>query len=268
MTDWKSELYKIIFEADTPKGRAFDIALIIAIVCSSLVVVLDSVERLNQAYSSVFFILEWFWVALFTTEYILRIVCVHNRFRYITSFFGIVDLMAILPSFLGIVFPEAQTFIVIRLLRLLRLFRILKMGRYVEESGILMKALKLSRPKITIFILAMVFITTIVGSLMYVIEGPENGYVNIPTSIYWAVTTFTTVGFGDITPQTSVGKFMASLLMLSAYGVLAVPTGIITYELAQASRRPVTTRTCPHCLYEGLSQNAIFCDQCGERIES
>ncbi len=268
---WKTQLYKIIFEADTPEGRAFDVALIFLIIFSCLVVLAESIDGLRKTYGDILVILEWFFAAVFTLEYILRIISVHNKRRYLISFFGIVDLLTILPAFIGLFIPGALNLIVIRILRMLRLFRIFKLGRYVEESGFLLKALRASRPKITVFLFTIFSVVTIVGSLMYLIEGPENGYSNIPESMYWAIVTVSTVGYGDISPQTPIGKAIASALMILAYGILAVPTGIITYELAQASKRPVQRRnsrirTCPRCTSHVHAPEAVYCNKCGEKL--
>ncbi len=275
----KRKMYKIIFESDTPKGKAFDIALLIAILLSTFVVLLQSVERINIEYGAFFSVLEWFFLIVFTVEYILRIICVDKPVRYIKSFFGIIDLLAILPMFIGMFITAAQILLIVRVLRLFRLLRVLKMSRLLAESNFLLKALKSSMPKIILFISTMVFVIIIAGSIMYVIEGPQSGYTSIPQSMYWAVVTVTTVGYGDISPQTTLGKLIASLLMISSYGILAVPTGIITYELAQTQRKATSnkdkaplqrneekTKTCPECLAEGLSENAVYCSQCGEKI--
>ncbi|SMB79082.1 voltage-gated potassium channel [Desulfonispora thiosulfatigenes DSM 11270] len=263
---WKVSLYKIIFEADTPLGKAFDVALIFFIMFSSIIVMAESVESIKYTYGDDLLVLEWFFVIIFTLEYFLRIITVHNKWKYIFSFYGVVDLLTILPAFLSLLVPSAHFLLVIRVLRLLRLFRVFKMVRYVEESGILLKALKASRPKITVFLFTIFSVITIVGSLMYIIEGPTNGYASIPESMYWAIVTITTVGYGDISPQTALGKLLASTLMIMAYGILAVPTGIISFELAQASKTPVTTRTCPDCALEGHPPDAIFCKKCGEKL--
>jgi len=263
----KQKLYKIIFEADSPKGKAFDVVLIIFIIFSCLVVLLDSIESINVAYNSLFSTLEWIFVIAFTIEYLLRIYCVDNKIAYMKSFFGVIDLLSILPGFVIFLFPSAKFLLVIRVLRLLRLFRIFKMARYVRESNVLMKALAASRPKITVFIFTMLSIVTVVGALMYLVEGPENGYDNIPQSMYWAITTVTTVGYGDISPGTPTGKFIASVLMFLAYGVLAVPTGIITYELAQVGKPPALIKKCPSCNADGHNPDSDFCHKCGERLE-
>lgn len=264
--DWRDKLYKIIFESDTPAGRYFDIALIFFIMCSCLVVLMDSVKSIHLAYGSALYALEWFFTIAFAIEYILRILCVEKRIRYIKSFFGVIDLLAILPTIISLLFPSVQYLMIIRILRLLRLFRIFKMVRYVQESSILKKALAASRPKITIFMFTILFVITIVGALMYIVEGEEHGFTSIPESMYWAVITVTTVGYGDITPHTSVGKFIASFLMIIAYGILAVPTGIFSYELAKVSKGTTETKKCPNCLSEGHSMDAIYCSKCGKRL--
>lgn len=264
---WKKKLYEIIFESNTPKGKAFDVVLIVYIICSSLVVMLDSVEGIRLVFGTVFDALEWFFVISFALEYFLRLLCVGNKIKYMRSFFGVIDLLSILPAFIGFLFPATQFLIVVRILRLLRLFRVFKMVRYVEESSVLLKALKASRPKITVFIFTLLFIVTIVGAVMYIVEGPENGFDNIPQSMYWAVITVTTVGYGDISPHTPAGQFIASLLMIMAYGVLAVPTGIITYELTQVVKKSDQSRVCPHCLTKGHNIEALYCDKCGEKMD-
>lgn len=263
---WKYQLYRIIFESDTPSGKAFDIILIIFILCSSLLVMVESIEILREAYGTIMLVLEWFFISVFTLEYILRVICAKHRLKYVISFFGIVDLLAILPVFISIFVPAANFLIIVRVFRLLRLFRILKMVRYVEESGILLRALLASRPKIIVFIITIFSIISIVGSLMYVIEGPENGFSSIPESMYWAIVTISTVGYGDISPQTSPGKFLASLLMIIAYGILAVPTGIISFELAQEAKRPSNNKICSNCNTKGHRADSVFCSKCGERL--
>jgi voltage-gated potassium channel len=275
---WKHDLYIIIFESDTPKGKAFDVALIISILFSCIIVLLDSVEAINSEYGLILSALEWIFMIIFTLEYILRIICVEDRFRYLTSFFGIIDLMAILPTLISLFFPAGQFLMIVRILRLFRLFRVFKMSRYIKESTVLLKALKVSFPKIIIFIFTMFFIAMLVGSLMYIIEGPENGYTSIPQSMYWAIVTVTTVGYGDISPQTTLGKIVASVLMISSYGILAVPTGIVTFELAQLSKKPSSekepeitcemenSKICPFCSYQDNAKNAVYCNQCGKLL--
>lgn len=265
-TDWSSRLYTIIFESNTKQGKTFDIWLIVLILSSSLLVMAYSVESIRETYGPYMNVLEWVFIGVFSVEYILRILCSRGRTKYATSFFGIIDLLAILPAFLKIFIPSANFLIIVRVFRLLRLFRILKMVRYVEESGVLMRAMSASKPKIVVFLLAIFTIITTVGSLMYVIEGPENGFTSIPESMYWAVVTVSTVGYGDISPHTVFGKFLASILMVVAYGILAVPTGIITYELAQTSKRSELKQVCPECNHGGLAKDAEFCSKCGTKL--
>lgn len=265
-SNWKNTLYKIIFEADTPLGKAFDVNLIFFITLSTLIVMAESVDSIRYAYGPYLHLLEWIVVIAFTLEYFLRIISVHNKWKYMISFYGLVDLFTILPAFISLLIPSAYFLITVRVLRLLRLFRVFKMARYVNESGVLLRALRASKPKITVFLFALFFTVTIIGSLMYIVEGPINGFDSIPESMYWAITTITTVGYGDLVPQTPTGKFLASTLMIMAYGILAVPTGIITFELAQANKSPVTTRVCAHCSLEGHDPEADFCSKCGEKL--
>ena len=264
---WRLRLYTIIFEADTRAGRLFDLVLIATILASVLVVILDSVQSITARYGTLFDVLEWGFTLLFTVEYMLRLACVQRPLRYATSFFGIVDLLAVLPTYLAFFVPGVHALIDVRLLRLLRIFRILKLGAYVSEFGSLGAALVASRRKIIVFIGFVLVTVTVLGTLMYVVEGPENGFTSIPVAIYWGITTMTTVGFGDITPKTDLGRFIASCMMLMGWGILAVPTGIVTAELtARRIGRPVTTRTCPDCLTEGHDIDARFCKHCGKSL--
>jgi len=265
--EWKKRLYIIIFESDTPQGKFFDVALIFLILFSSMVVLMDSVRSIHQSYGVIFYRLEWFFTVAFAIEYVLRILCLDRKLKYVTSFFGVIDLLTILPTIVSLVFPNIQFLMIIRILRLLRLFRIFKMIRYMQESSVLKKALIASRPKITIFIFTMLFVITIVGAMMYIVEGEEYGFSSIPESMYWAVITVTTVGYGDITPHTSIGKFIASFLMIMAYGIIAVPTGIFSYELAKVSSKKIETRKCVSCLYEGNPIEAAYCSKCGKRLD-
>jgi len=264
---WRDALYAIIFEADTPAGKAFDIALILAILGNTVVIMAESVASVRANHGPLINGMVWFFVAIFTIEYLLRIWSTRDKKGYVLSFFGIVDLSAILPVYLSLVFPQALFLTVVRIFRLLRLFSILKMTRYIEESGQLIRALKASRPKITVFLFTILFIVVMVGSLMYIIEGPENGFTNIPESMYWAVVTVSTVGYGDISPQTPVGKILASVLMIIAYGIIAVPTGIITYELAQSQPQPSSRKVCPHCGAEFQIPEDHFCSCCGTGLQ-
>ena len=267
---WRQRLYTIIFESDTRAGRWFDQGLIVAILLSVAVVMADSVPALHQRLGGVFTLAEWGFTLLFTLEYLLRLACVPHPWRYATSFFGIVDLLALLPTYLALLLPEAHVLIDVRVLRLLRVFRVFKLTAYMTEYRGLALALHASRRKITVFITGVLMVVLVLGTLMYVVEGPAHGFTTIPTSVYWAITTMTTVGFGDITPKTDLGRFISSVMMLLGWGTLAVPTGIVTAEMAaqrQASLgialTPVTTRTCPECLSEGHLPEARFCMHCG-----
>jgi voltage-gated potassium channel len=259
--------YTIIFEADTRAGQLFDVGLIVAILASVLVVILDSVQPIRARHGALFDVLEWAFTLLFTAEYLLRLWCVRHPLRYATSFFGIVDLLSVLPTYLAFFVPEVHALIDVRMLRLLRIFRVLKLGAYVSEFGFLGDALLASRRKIIVFIGFVLVAVTILGTLMYVVEGPDNGFTSIPVAIYWGITTLTTVGFGDITAKTDLGRFIASCMMLLGWGILAVPTGIVTAEMtARRTGRPVTTRTCHECLTEGHDADALYCKHCGKPL--
>lgn len=267
LAGWRLKLYTIIFEADTRAGRAFDLALIAFITASVAVVVLDSVAPVHDRHGAALKGLEWFFTIAFTVEYIARLSCVRHPLRYARSVFGIIDLLAILPAYLAMFVPEMHALIDVRLLRLLRMFRLLRLTAYVGEYGALARALRASRRKIAVFLSFVLLVVTIAGTLMYVIEGPENGYTSIPVSVYWAITTLTTVGFGDITPRTDFGRLVASLMMLMGWGTLAVPTGIVSAELVGQQRvREPTTRTCHECLSEGHAPSAKFCRDCGAKL--
>jgi voltage-gated potassium channel len=261
---WRLRLYIIIFEADTRAGRAFDLTLLVFILTSVAVVMLDSVEAISARWGTQLTVLEWFFTAAFTIEYILRLLCSPKPKRYARSFFGIIDLLAIAPTYLALFFPVLHTLIDVRVLRLLRIFRILKLGAYVTEFGELGSALLATRRKIAVFLSVVLIIVVLMGSVMYVVEGPANGFTSVPVSVYWAISTLTTVGFGDITPKTDLGRLIASIMMLMGWGTLAVPTGIVTAEFASRKNgREVTTRTCHECLSEGHLPQAKFCRDCG-----
>lgn len=269
---WRLKIYTIIFEADTVAGRRFDIALIWAIVLSVIVVMADSVQPLHDAYRTPFAIAEWFFTLLFTLEYVARLVTCPKPMRYATSFFGVIDLLSLLPSYLALFFPELYALLDVRVMRLLRVFRVLKLPAYVAEYQWLLLALADSRRKILVFLSFVLFLVIVLGSLMYVVEGPANGFTSIPISIYWAITTITTVGFGDITAKTSLGQFIASCMMLIGWGTLAVPTGIVTAEMAahrggmHEESYAATTRTCHSCLSEGHLPEAQYCMNCGAKL--
>lgn len=265
-TDWRDHLHEIIFEADTRAGKAFDVALLWAILMSVLAVMLDSVSAIREAYGSQLRLIEWFFTFLFTIEYGLRLVSVRHPGQYARSFFGIVDLLAILPTYLSLAVAGTQSLLVIRTLRLLRVFRVFKLARYVVEADTLLKALRASRVKILVFLWSVLSIVIVIGALMYLIEGEVHGFTSIPISIYWAVVTMTTVGYGDIAPETVYGQILASVLMIVGYAIIAIPTGIVSVELANASRIEVSTQACPACSKEGHDMDARYCKHCGEHL--
>lgn len=266
LSGWRRKLHEIIFEADTKAGKYFDVALIIAIIISVIVVMLDSVSSLRAEYGRLFTSLEWFFTILFSIEYFLRIICVGNPLKYITSFFGIVDLLAILPTYAGLIFPGGHYLLAIRILRVLRVFRVLKIVQYLGAANKLKMALIQSRRKIFVFLFVVFVLVIIFGSIMYVIEGEENGFTSIPKSIYWAIVTLTTVGYGDISPQTPLGQAIASIIMILGYGIIAVPTGIVTTEMARGEFKPVSTQVCPNCSREGHETDAVYCKYCGSKL--
>jgi voltage-gated potassium channel len=262
----KDELYEIVFEADTNLGKAFDIVLLVLILLSILFVSLESVRSIAEKYGKLLLYLEWCITIFFSLEYILRIYIVRHKFAYILSYYGLIDLLSILPTYIGIFFSGAQGLVVIRALRLLRIFRILKLSRYMQDSMMIITALRASRTKISVFLYAVVLIVIIIGTIMYLVEGEENGFGSIPEGIYWAIVTLTTVGYGDIAPATTLGRFIASFVMVLGYGIIAVPTGIVTAEFAMHKRKKVTTQVCPECLCEGHDDDAEFCKKCGSKI--
>jgi voltage-gated potassium channel len=265
---WRRRLYEVIYESETPAGRAFDKAIVCAIVVSVAVVIFDSVEPWHLRYRTPFNVLEWFFTVLFTVEYIARLVAVERPLRYARSFFGIVDLLAVLPTYLALFAPELHALIDVRILRLLRVFRIFRLTNFIVEYQMLGEALWASRRKILVFLSGVLMVTLVLGTLLYVVEGPEHGFRNIPTSVYWAITTITTVGFGDITPKTDLGRLIASVMMLIGWGTLAVPTGIVTAEMTvrRHARPLVSVRTCQACGAAGYGPEARFCQLCGTAL--
>lgn len=264
--NWRRRLHEIIFEADTKAGRVFDITLICAIITSVIVVVLDSVNSYQQKYGAFLYGAEWFFTILFTIEYILRLASVRKPWRYALSFFGIIDILSILPTYLSLFVPGLQYLLTVRILRLLRVFRIFKLSEYISEAHTLTTALRASAKKIGVFILAVLTLVTVIGSMIYVIEGEGNGFKDIPTGIYWAIVTMTTVGYGDLSPKTPLGQFFASIVMLLGYGIIAVPTGIVTVELGRTVGKKFSTQVCPNCHSEGHDTDAVFCKYCAERL--
>ena len=263
----REQIHQIIFEADTPVGKAFDVILLIVIVASVLVVMLESMVSLEVKYHQLFLKLEWFFTIIFTIEYILRLYCVYRPWKYAVSFFGIIDLLAIFPTYLSLFVAGTQYFIVIRSLRLLRIFRVFKLGHFLDEGDIIVNALKASRAKIMVFLMFVLLLVTIIGSVMYLVEGGANSdFSNIPKSIYWAIVTLTTVGYGDITPVTGVGQFLSAVVMILGYAVIAVPTGIVSAEFISESRQIRNTQACRYCGGEGHADDAKYCKYCGELI--
>lgn len=265
-SSWRSTLYKVIFEAETPAGKLFDLVLIWAIVLSVATVMLESVESVRIRYGIALFIAEWGFTILFTIEYILRLLSVQHPLRYARSFFGVVDLLAVVPTYLSVIFPGGQYLLTIRSLRLIRIFRVLKLTQYVGEARILLAALRASRQKISVFLLAVMTLVMTIGSMMYVIEGEENGFTDIPTSVYWAIVTLTTVGYGDVSPRTPLGQTLASLVMIMGYGIIAVPTGIVTVEISEAARKQISPQACAGCNAEGHDRDAKYCKYCGTQL--
>jgi voltage-gated potassium channel len=263
----RARLHEIIFEADTRAGRLFDLALIWLILLSVATVILESVRRVRVQYGDFLYALEWGFTLLFTVEYLLRLLGVRRPLRYATSFFGVVDLLAIIPTYLSLFVPGSQYLLIIRILRLLRVFRLLKLSEYVAEADTLRRALRASRRKISVFLSAVVLLVIVIGALLYVVEGEEHGFTSIPVSIYWAIVTLTTVGYGDLSPRTPFGKILASIVMIIGYGIIAVPTGIVSVELAHETRRKrITRQSCPSCGAEGHDPDAVYCKYCGANL--
>jgi voltage-gated potassium channel len=264
----KEKLHEVIFEADTPAGKAFDVVLLLLIALSVLVVMLESIKDLHDRYYQIFYILEWGFTIVFTIEYLLRLYSVTRPLSYATSFFGVIDLLAVVPTYLSLIFAGTQYLLVVRVLRLLRIFRIFKLGRFLKEGEIIVRALRASRAKITVFLTAVFLMVIIIGSVMYLVEGGSNdSFSSIPRSIYWSIVTLTTVGYGDITPETSLGQFLSALVMILGYGIIAVPTGIVSAEFIHSAKRTsVNTQACRACSREGHDDDAVFCKFCGEKL--
>ena len=263
---WRKRLFVIIFGTETPAGKAFDVALLWAILLSILAVMLESVNTIEMRYGNFLRTIEWIFTGIFTLEYLARIISIQKPVRYMLSFYGIIDLLALIPTYLTLFLVGGQYLLVVRALRLLRVFRIFKLSRYMGEAGTLRKAMQNSRHKITVFLGVVFAIVVITGTLMYMIEGGENGFTSIPRSIYWAIVTLTTVGYGDIAPQTVIGQFLASLIMIMGYAIIAVPTGIVTAEIAYADRREKLKNQCEHCGATGHDNDARFCKNCGAKL--
>ncbi|MDO3694866.1 ion transporter [Wenyingzhuangia sp. chi5] len=264
---WKKKLHEIIYEADTPAGKLFDVILLLLILISVLVVMLESVEHLQAVYGTYFQIIEWVITILFTIEYILRVSTVKSPLKYIFSAYGLIDLAATLPKYLGLFIGNTEALLVLRSLRLLRVFTILKIVRYVGASNDLLKAIKASRAKIGVFVFAVVVLSIVLGTIMYLIEGnADSGFTSIPRSIYWIVVTMTTVGYGDIAPVTALGQFFATIVMIMGYGIIAVPTGIVSSEYSDVKKHKINTQVCNNCNEDHHGDHAKYCHQCGERL--
>lgn len=272
----RQKLYEIIFESDTKAGKRFDVALLWLILISVILVILESVSFIRKGNEQIFLILEWLITILFAIEYMVRIYCVHKPLRYVFSFYGVIDLLAVLPTIISLVFPAARSLMIIRVMRLMRVFRILKLEKFNSESKNMMVALRKSGVKISIFIFAVLSIVSVFGTVMYLIEGPASGFNSIPQSIYWAIVTLTTVGYGDITPLTPLGQTLAAIVMILGYGIIAVPTGIVSSEMSKRREQTdnrsdhpaVKPFKCPSCEHDQHSLNARFCSQCGARFDS
>ena len=255
-----------MLDHDTPAGKGFDVILIFMIIASVVAVMLESVRDIRLQYGALLRAVEWGFTIAFTLEYLLRLWCVPRSARYARSFFGIVDVMAILPTYLSLVFPGGQALLSVRALRLLRVFRVLKLAHHISEARVLMQAMRQSRDKITVFVATVLTLVVILGSMMYLLEDTEHGFTSIPRSVYWAIVTLTTVGYGDIAPQTNLGQALAAVVMIMGYAIIAVPTGIVTVELGNVVRRGALKRTCPGCAAEGHDADARYCKKCGARL--
>ena len=263
-SSWKHKLHEIIYEADTPEGKLFDVILLIAIIASIILVMLESVESIDNKYHDALYVGEWIITILFSIEYILRVISIKKPTRYIFSFYGIIDFLSTIPIYISFFFAGSQGLVALRALRLLRIFRILKLARYIGASNKLMLALRASKAKIAVFLFFVLIVCIILGTVMYMIEGPENGFTNIPKSIYWAIVTLTTVGFGDIAPQTPLGQLIASVIMILGYSIIAIPTGIVSAEMNKTTPdHDHNTQSCPNCLKSNHKEKATFCYNCG-----
>ncbi|PHI21609.1 ion transporter [Lewinellaceae bacterium SD302] len=266
----RDKVHEVIFEADTPTGKFFDIALLVLIVLSVITVMLESSDGWPAGFAEMFVILEWVFTILFTIEYLLRIYVTIRPWKYMLSFYGVVDLLAIVPTYLSLFISGSQYLVVIRILRLLRVFRIFKLGKYLNEGAQLQRALIASRNKITVFLFVVTILVILIGSFMYLIEGGQNeGFSSIPRAVYWAIVTLTTVGYGDITPSTNTGQFLSAVVMILGYAIIAVPTGIVTNEIMSEARRGIprtNTQACRFCTREGHADDALYCRYCGGRL--
>ena len=263
---WQQRMHEVIFEADSAAGKAFDVALLVAILVSIIAVMLESVAHIRADWGAMLVGIEWVITILFTIEYALQLLCVGRPWRYAVSFFGIVDFLAIAPTYLSIFVVGAQSLVVIRTLRLLRVFRVLKLAHYLHEGQALMIALRRTRAKVTVFLLAVLTVMIIMGSVMYLVEGPEGGFTSIPQGVYWAIVTMTTVGYGDIAPQSFLGQTLAAFAMIIGYSIIVVPSGIFSVEFIAARKQEVSTQACPSCSREGHDADAEYCKYCGTHL--
>lgn len=266
-SNWQDSMYNVIFKADTISGKCFDVVLIIIIALSVITVIINTVNTIEQEYGDILNLAEWVFTIIFTIEYILRLICCKKPIAYARSFFGIVDLFAVLPTYISFFLPGSQVLIVIRILRVLRVFRVLKLVKYIGESDLLIDALRSSRRKITVFLFSVLTIAIIFGSIMYLVETPENGFTSIPRGIYWAVVTLTTVGYGDMIPKTHIGQAISMVIMIMGYGIIAVPTGIVTAEITRAmGHKKVASNICEGCGYRWHDDDAVYCKHCGNSL--
>ena len=265
--EWKRKMHEIIFEADTPKGKLFDVVLLWAILASVIAVMLETVDSIKTAHTDFLIILEWVFTILFSIEYVLRLISINKPWKYVTSFMGVVDLLSTIPTYISLFVAGPQYLLVIRTIRLLRVFRILKLNRYMIASNSLTEAFKASRHKIIVFLGVITTLVFILGAVMYLVEGQENGFTSIPRSVYWAVVTITTVGYVDIVPHTVLGQIISSFLMISGYGIIAVPTGLVSAEMVgqKMSEFEKTKKSCPECETKNVDENAKFCHNCGHK---
>ncbi|WP_409278246.1 ion transporter [Pseudomonas defluvii] len=263
---WRERLYIIVFQTDTPAGRRFDSILLLIVLASLVTVVLDSIDEIHRDYVGLLTTLEWGFTAIFLVEYILRLYCSPKPLRYAFSFYGLVDLLAIVPGIIALYYSDAQYLLIVRVIRMLRIFRVLKLMPYLKQANYLLAALQGSRQKIIVFLLSVSTLVTVFGTLMYVIEGPDRGFTSIPRGIYWAIVTLTTVGYGDIVPKTPLGQMLSSLVMIAGYSIIAVPTGIFTAELANAMRGEKLQHPCPVCRKDSHENSAAFCSRCGNAL--
>ncbi|SDZ36576.1 ion transporter [Pseudomonas sp. NFIX28] len=263
---WRERLYVMIFQTDTVAGRRFDSILLLIILASLVIVILDSIDEVHQNYANVLAYIEWGFTLIFAVEYGLRLYCSPKPLRYAFSFYGLVDLLAIVPGILALYYSDAQYLLIIRVIRMLRIFRVLKLGPYLKQAHYLLDALRGSKQKILVFLLSVSTLVTVFGTLMYVVEGPQHGFTSIPKGIYWAIVTLTTVGYGDIVPKTVIGQIISSMVMITGYSIIAVPTGIFTAELANAMRGEQLKHNCPVCSKNNHEHGAAFCSRCGNAL--